>query len=53
MEKWECLVCGHIYDEDEGDPESAVLQGTALAELPDDWACPVCGSPKEQFEEIS
>jgi rubredoxin len=22
MAKYECVICGHIYDEDKGDPDS-------------------------------
>lgn len=40
-----CSVCGHEYD--------AVKdgQGTPFSDLPDDWVCPVCGSPKSAFTE--
>ncbi|MBD3195937.1 MAG: rubredoxin [Candidatus Lokiarchaeota archaeon] len=44
MAKYECLVCGWVYDEDE--------EGTPFEELPDDYTCPVCGAPKDQFEKI-
>jgi rubredoxin len=44
MAKYECLVCGWVYDEEE--------EGTPFQELPDDYECPVCGAPKDQFEKI-
>lgn len=44
MAKWECLVCGWVYDEEE--------EGTPFEDLPDDYTCPVCGAPKSQFEKI-
>lgn len=50
--KYKCLICGHIYDPEEGDPDSGIPAGTAFEDLPDDWACPVCGTEKENFEEI-
>ncbi len=50
--RYKCLVCGHIYDPEEGDPESGIAPGTAFEDLPDDWTCPVCGAKKENFEEI-
>ncbi|MEO0093738.1 MAG: rubredoxin [candidate division WOR-3 bacterium] len=50
MEKWECLVCGYIYDPEKGDPENGVEPGTPFEELPDDWVCPECGASKDQFE---
>jgi len=53
MEKWECLVCGYIYDPQNGDPDSGVNPGTAFEDLPEDWVCPVCGAPKDQFKKLS
>ena len=52
MAKWECLVCGYIYDTEKGDPTNNIEPGTAFEDLPDDWVCPVCGAPKDQFEKI-
>ena len=28
MDKYECTVCGYIYDEAEGDPDNGVAAGT-------------------------
>ncbi len=47
--KYVCDVCGYIYDPDEGDVDSNVPPGTAFGDLPEDWVCPVCGAPKEDF----
>ena len=52
MAKWVCLVCGYVYDEEQGDPDSGVAPGTAFEDLPDDWVCPGCGVPKDQFEPL-
>ncbi|ACS90944.1 MULTISPECIES: rubredoxin [Thermococcus] len=52
MAKWKCMVCGYIYDEEAGDPESGVAPGTRFEEIPDDWVCPLCGAPKDMFEKI-
>jgi rubredoxin len=49
MAKWECAVCGYIYDSELGDPEHGVKPGTTFEDLPDDWVCPVCGAAKDQF----
>lgn len=49
LDKWECTVCGYIYDPDAGDPDHGVNPGTPFEALPDDWVCPVCGAPKDQF----
>jgi flavin reductase (DIM6/NTAB) family NADH-FMN oxidoreductase RutF/rubredoxin len=48
--KFKCTVCGYIYDPAAGDPDSGIAPGTAFADLPDDWVCPVCGVGKDQFE---
>jgi len=52
MTKYECTVCGYIYDPKEGDPDNGIEPGTPFEELPDDWVCPVCGAGKEDFEEV-
>jgi rubredoxin len=49
LEKWECTVCGYIYDPEIGDPEHGIKLGTPFENLPEDWICPVCGAPKDQF----
>lgn len=51
-EKWQC-PCGYIYDSAKGDPDNGVAPGTAWADVPADWTCPVCGLPKEAFKKIS
>lgn len=50
MEKWECSVCGYIYDPEEGDPENGVEPGTRFEDIPDDWVCPECGVSKDEFK---
>lgn len=52
MEKWECLVCGYIYDPEVGDPDNGVDPDTLFEDLPDDWVCPECGADKEEFEKV-
>jgi len=52
MEKWECNVCGYIYDPAEGDSAAGIAPGTLFEELPDDWACPDCGVGKEEFTRL-
>ena len=53
MAKYECSVCGYIYDPEKGDTESGVNPGTTFENLPDDWVCPICGAGKDEFEELS
>jgi len=47
--KYQCTVCGYIYDPEKGDPEGKIPPGTAFADLPKDWTCPQCGADKDQF----
>lgn len=42
MAKYKCTVCGEIYDE--------AREKVAFSELPEDWKCPLCRSPKSAFE---
>jgi rubredoxin len=49
LNEWECALCGYIYDPKIGDPEHGVDPGTPFETLPEDWVCPVCGAPKDQF----
>lgn len=49
MQKYVCDVCGYIYDPEEGDPDNNIESGTSFADLPEDWVCPMCGAPKEDF----
>ena len=52
MAKYECSVCGYVYDPELGDPDGGVAAGTPFEEIPDDWVCPVCGASKSEFEKI-
>jgi len=47
-----CTVCGYIYDPALGDPDNGIETGTAFEDIPEDWVCPVCGVPKEDFEPV-
>jgi Rubredoxin len=49
--KYECNICGYVYDPAEGDPDHGISAGTAFADLPDDWTCPLCGAAKSDFSE--
>lgn len=42
--KYECSVCGYAYDDEK--------EAVPFAELPDDWACPMCDASKDVFEPI-
>ena len=50
---WEifiCRACGLLYDEGKGDEDSGLAAGTRFAAIPVDWACPLCGVTKSDFE---
>ena len=51
MKTYVCSVCGYVYDEAAGIPEDGIAPGTKWADLPETWACPVCGAEKSEFEE--
>jgi len=52
MDKWECTICGYIYDPAEGDVDNGVTPGTPFEKLPDSWVCPLCGATKDLFEKM-
>ena len=45
MAKYQCTVCGYIYDPAENN-------NVAFEDLSDDWICPECGVDKSQFEKL-
>ncbi len=45
----ECKVCWTPYDPAEGDDTRQIDPGTPFAALPEDWSCPNCSAPAEQF----
>ena len=44
MAVYRCRVCEEIYDES--------VEKVPFSELPSDWICPVCGSPRSAYESI-
>ena len=42
--KYECTVCGYIYDEE--------AEGVKFEDLPEDWVCPLCGVGKDMFNPV-
>ena len=51
MKKFVCNVCGWEYDEAVGDPDNGIVAGTKFENLPEDFACPLCGVGKDDFSE--
>ena len=52
-QRWICIVCGWVYDEDAGLPEHGIAPGTRFEDIPDDWRCPLCGVGKADFALVS
>jgi thiamine pyrophosphate-dependent acetolactate synthase large subunit-like protein/rubredoxin len=41
MAKYRCTVCNYVYDEE--------VEGVKFRDLPENWRCPVCNSPKSTY----
>ena len=52
MKKYRCIPCGYLYDPALGDDDGGIAPGTAFADLPADWQCPICSAGKDEFEPI-
>ncbi|AHB88342.1 photosystem I assembly protein membrane-associated rubredoxin RubA [Thermosynechococcus sp. NK55a] len=52
LDRFECRACGYIYEPAKGDENRSIPPGTAFADLPVNWRCPVCSAPKKQFSNI-
>lgn len=52
MKAYMCVICGFVYEEAKGHPESNVAPGTKWEDVPLAWRCPDCGAGKEDFEMI-
>ena len=42
--RYECTICGYIYDDE--------VEDVKFEELPEDWVCPLCGATKDVFRKI-
>ena len=49
--QYEC-ACGYIYEEAAGEPDNGIEPGTKWADVPEDYACPLCGLGKDAFTEL-
>jgi rubredoxin len=52
-QRYLCLGCGFLYDELMGLPEHGIAPGTRWEQIPEDWVCPDCGTPKARFEMVA
>ncbi|MEN9449551.1 MAG: Rubredoxin [Pseudomonadota bacterium] len=50
--KYMCLLCGYVYDEEQGWEEDGIPPGTRWEDVPLTWRCPECGAMKEDFEMV-
>ena len=44
MANFQCNLCSHVYDENK--------ESIKWVDLPADWVCPICGSPKSEFSVV-
>mgnify|MGYP003548744500 FL=1 len=52
MKTYMCLICGYLYDERVGAPDSGLAPCTRWADVPLSWRCPDCGAAKADFEMV-
>ena len=52
MAKYRCILCGWIYDPENGEPDFGMEPGTPFEQLPYFALCPVCFASKELFERV-
>lgn len=50
--RYMCLLCGFVYDEEQGWPEDGIAPGTRWDEVPLTWRCPDCSGIKDDFEMV-
>ncbi len=53
MQKYECSVCGYVYDPAVGNVDECIEPGTSFEDLPANWVCPVCGASKDKFHPLA
>ena len=50
--RYECTICGYVYDPNQGDSEAGVGPNTPFEGLAEGWTCPMCGAVKEMFTRL-
>ena len=54
MDKYVCDKCGYVYNPADGDSENGIAAGTAFADVPDSWVCPLCReTSKSSFYQVT
>ena len=52
FKRYECVICGFIYSEEDGWPDDGIAPGTKWEDVPDEWMCPDCELSKSDFEMV-
>ena len=52
MKRYQCVVCGWVYDEQIGWPQEGIAAGTPWRDVPENWSCPDCGISKADFDMV-
>lgn len=52
LDRYECLVCGYVYEPSKGSSKGDIAPGTPFEQLPSQWRCPVCGARHSQFKNL-
>ena len=50
--KYICDLCKWEYDETAGAPDLGIEPGTAWADVPEDFKCPLCNVGKDGFSKV-
>ena len=51
--RYECTICGYIYDPRKGDQENDIPPDTPFEKLPKGWVCPMCGAEADVFTRLA
>jgi len=49
---YECPTCSYVYEKAKGEFLSGIKSGTEFDDLPSDFTCPSCKTPKSAFQPI-
>ena len=49
---YQCKHCLTTYNQQTGEPENGIEEGTPFTELPESYCCSLCNSPKTDFKAI-
>lgn len=52
MRRYQCSVCGYVYDPVHGEPKEEVSAGVPWSYVGSAFRCPVCGQGKAAFQAI-